>query len=201
MIRAGRSFHALILAAGLVGGSTVAWPCGYEDPSSASSGRGILNFAYPDALHVSTAIWNAQQQSIIGRDERPAAIKALFGYHKAVERLGVFRDSLSAAADGGPAPAFSVVFIEPMLWTHYELTGVTLSMTPHVDGPANGDVVVVTDEPVVAALNEGQITPQAARQLDLMRIYGPPAAVQDMASWLDRRSPRANAKAAAVEDD
>jgi hypothetical protein len=200
MIRVGRLFHALILAAGLVGGSTVAWPCGYEDPSSASTARGILNFVYPDALHVATAIWNAQQQGVIGRDERPAAIKTLLGYHKAVQRLGVFRDSLSAAVDGGSMPAISIVFIEPMLWTRYELAGVTLNMTPHVDGPANGDVVIVTDEFVVAALNEGQITPQAARKLGLMRIYGSPTAVQDVVSWLDRVSLRTNARAAALDD-
>ncbi len=73
-------------------------------------------------------------------------------------------------------------------------------MTPHVDGPANGDVVIVTDEFVVAALNEGQITPQAARKLGLMRIYGSPTAVQDVVSWLDRVSLRTNARAAALDD-
>lgn len=200
MSRTGRLFRASILAAGLVGGPTAAWPCGYEDPASAGNARGILNWVYPDALHVATAVWNAQQQGIIGRDEQPAAVRALLGYHKAVRMLGTFRDRLSAVVDGGAAPAFSMVLIGPMLWTHYELTGATLSMTPHVDGPANGDVVVVTDEPVVAALNEGRVTPQAARKLGLMRIYGSAGAVQDVTSWLDRASQRESARAAAVGD-
>jgi hypothetical protein len=198
MIRAGRLFRALILAAGLVGGSTAALPCGYEDPTSASTARGILNWVYPNALHVATAVWNAQREGILGRDEQPAAVKALLGYHKAVQRLRVFRDRLSAAVDGGAVPAYSMVLIGPMLWTRYELTGATPSMTPHVDGPASGDVVIVTDEPVVTALNEGRLTPQAPRELGLMRIYGSSAATQEVASWLDRVSHRTAASAAAV---
>jgi hypothetical protein len=73
-----------------------------------------------------------------------------------------------------------------------------LNMTSHVAGPSSGDVVIVTDEPVVAALNEGQVTPQAARELGLMRLYGSPATVQDMMAWLDRLLPRTSARAGSV---
>ena len=197
MIRALNLVGASILAAGLVSGSTVALSCGYDDPASASIARGILNWVYPDALYVATAVWNAQQQGGLGRDREPAPIKALLGYHQALHRLGAFRDRLSAAVDGRAVPAFSIVLIGPMLWTHYELAGATLSMKPHVDGPASGDVVIVTEEPVIAALNEGRIAPQAARELGLIRFYGPPVAVQEMASTLDRMSQGTGATAAA----
>ena len=120
----------LLAAASLVGGSTAASPCGYDDPTSASIARGILNWAYPDALHVPAAVWNAQQQGTLGRDDQSAAVKALLGYHKAVQRLGAFRDRLSAVVDAGAAPTFSMVLIGPMLWTRYEMAGATLGMTP-----------------------------------------------------------------------
>jgi hypothetical protein len=59
-------------------------------------------------------------------------------------------------------------------------------MIPHTTGPSSGDVVIVTDEPVIKALVEGQVAPQTARELGLIRLYGAPEAVQRAASWLDR---------------
>ena len=136
----------------------------------------------------------------IARDERPAAAEKLFGYYYAVQRLDTFRDRLSAALDGGTAPAFTMVLFGSMLRTHFETTGDTLNMTPHVDGPSKGDVVVVTDEPVIAALINGRITPQAAHERGLMRFYGSPGAVSDLTHWLDRSLQGAAANAIAAGD-
>ncbi len=200
MTMAGRLIGAVISAAGLIAGSTVALSCGFEDPNSVSFARGILNWTYPNALYVGTAVRSAQQQGTVARDDRPETLKKLLGYHVAVQRLGVFRDRLSATLDGGAAPAFTMVLFGPMLWTHYEAAGATLNMMPHVDGPSKGDVVIVTDEPVIVALNEGRITPQAARELGLMRYYGSPEAVQDVTLWLDRSLLRTSATEVAVGD-
>ena len=189
-----------ITAAGLAAGSSNALSCGFDDPNSISSARGMLNWMYPHALYVGTAVWNAEQQGTIARDERPAAAEKLFGYYYAVQRLGTFRDRLSAALDGGTAPAFTMVLFGSMLWTHFETTGDTLNMTPHVDGPSKGDVVVVTDEPVIAALINGRITPQAAHERGLMRFYGSPGAVSDLTHWLDRSLQGAAANAIAAGD-
>jgi hypothetical protein len=195
--RAGRLRGTLVLAAGLTAGSTTAFPCGFEDPTSVSSARGVLNWAYPNSLHVISAVWRAQQGGLISRDEQPVPVKSLFGYSKATVRLGALRDRLSAVMDRGQAPpAFSMVLIGPVLWTRYEPTGNALNMISHADGPSNGDVVIVTDEPVVAALIEGRVTPQLARQTGLVRLYGSLDAVQDVMSWLDRLSQQVTAKAA-----
>lgn len=43
-----------------------------------------------------------------------------------------------------------------------------------------------TDEPVIRALIDGQLTPQAARESGLIRLYGAPDLVRGMTSWLDR---------------
>jgi hypothetical protein len=177
---------AMILAAGVVASSTVALPCGFEDPNSVSTARGFLNWMYPNALYVGTAVWSAQRQGSIARDDRPEALKKLLGYHSAVESLDSFRNRLAAGLDGGMAPAFSMVLFEPMLWTHFEPAGSVVNMKPHVDGPSQGDVIVVTDEPVILALIDGRIAPRTARELGLMRFYGSAEAVRDITSWLDR---------------
>ena len=173
---------ALVLASALAV-APAAWACGYHDPSSVN--RGILNWVYTNALYVGTAVWMAQRDGVIPRDEGPAAVKALFGYQKTVARLATFRDRLSGALDVRTVPAFSIVLLGPMLWTRFEPTGTVLTMTSHADGPSNGDVVIVTDEPVVAALVDGRVTPQAAREMGLMRLYGAPDRIEDVTSWLD----------------
>jgi hypothetical protein len=175
-----------ILAASLICDANEVFSCGYEDPASASTARGILNFVYPNAMFVATAVRRAQEEGVIARDNRPAAIHALLGYQGTLRQLGMLRERLSATSGGETVSGLSVVLIGHMLWTRYALTGSALSMTPHVDGPGPDEVVIVTDEPVVTALNRRQITPQRAREIGLIRIYGPAAATRDVAAWLDR---------------
>jgi hypothetical protein len=69
-------------------------------------------------------------------------------------------------------------------------------MTPHLQGPESGDVVVVTDEPVIVALNDGRLTLKAAGELGLIRYYGPAERVKALTLWLDGQLQRAHAKAA-----
>lgn len=183
-----------LLLAAVLAGVPVAQACGYHDPSSVN--LGMLNLAYPDTLHVRTAVWMAQLDGVISRDEQPAAgdpqtatIRAMFRLRETSLRLGWFRDRIGAALDGRPVPAFSIVLIGPMLWTRFEPAGDTLAMTAHAAGPGSEDVVIVTDAPVVAALLEGRLTPQQARSLGLVRFYGAPQNVADVASLLDRVEP------------
>lgn len=180
-------------------GSPAALACGYHDPSSVN--RGMLNISYPDALHVHTAVWMAQLEGVIPRSEQPAdgneqpdAIKALVAYRDTLGRLGVLRDRMSAALQGRTAPAFSMVLIGPMLWVRFEQTGATLDMAAHASSPSNGDVVIVTDEPVVAALVDGRISLQEAREHGLIRFYGEQGSTRDVAFLLDRLSPPENPK-------
>jgi len=59
---------AIALAVVLVG-SPAALACGFHDPSSIN--LGMLNLAYPDALHVRTAVWLAQRDRLISGHEQP----------------------------------------------------------------------------------------------------------------------------------
>jgi len=192
-----------MLLAALLAGSPAAQACGYHDPSRVN--LGMLNLAYPDALYVRTAVWTAQLEGAIPRDEQPAAadpqsatIRAMFRLRETVVRLGALRDRIGTALEGRSVPSFSMVLIGPMLWTRFEPAGATLEMAAHAAGPASDDVVIVTDEPVVAALLDGRMPPREARELGLMRFYGAEGRVKDVASVLDRLAMTNTASTAGV---
>ncbi len=176
-----------------------AWPagaCGFH--GAVDLNRSALNLAYPKALYVHTAVWMAQLEGVIARnepaaepDERPEALRALAAYRDTAGQLGLFRDLAGAHVDRGAVPAFTVVLVGPMLWARFEPAGAGLAMAVHVTGPVPGDVVVVTDRPVVAGLVDGTLTPRSARERGLIRFYGEPERVREIAALVDRLSPPA----------
>ncbi len=182
----GRRARHLLATLALVGGTTLAAACGFEDPKGADAARGAINWIYPDALHVTSAVWRAQLEGVIRRDERPEAARVLLGYRRAAADFAKLRDRLVLARDGEALPSLSILLIGPMLWTRFAPAQDGLSMVQHVDGAQASDIVIVTDEPVVAALASGQITPLAARQKGLLRLYGTIDGRIRMANWLDR---------------
>ena len=189
-MRSRRFVRHLVPTIALFAGATLASACGFEDPKGADAARGAINWIYPEALHVTSAVWRAQLEGLILRDDRQEAAKALLGYRKAAADLAKLRGTLTLTKDEGEAaPSFSILLIAPMLWTRFAPTQDGLSMVSHVDGPQAPDIVIVTDEPVVAALASGRITPLAARQQGLLRFYGPSEGQSRIAAWLDRLPP------------
>ncbi len=176
----------------MAAGSVCAMACGFEDPNSVTSRRGILNFVYPKSLYVTSAVWQAQLDGVLPRTETAVENKSFVAgrtkYDSAVAALGGLRDRLTAASDGQPIAAFSVVLLGPVLWTRFVPEGSVITMTPHASGPASGDIVIVTDEPVMRALLDEQLTPSAARELGLIRFYGEPERVQNMITRFDQFS-------------
>jgi len=194
------SWHAFKLAAVSLavafGGLPAVQACGYHDPSSINFG--MLNWSYPDALHVRTAVWMAQRDGLIARDVEldpddplPPRMRATLRLRDTVAALTALRERIAGALDGAPVPAFSMVLLRPMLWARFDTAEATLRMEAHADGPGRDDVVIVTDEPVISAWLEGRITPREALASGLVRLYGPPEKVEQVASLLD---PRAGAK-------
>lgn len=172
--------------------------CGFHDPASVN--LGMLNLAYPDALHVRTAVWMAQRDALLPRGANapsdPSSVEfrleAMRRYRDAVAGLDALRERMTPM-DG--TPRFAVVLIGSMLWTRFEPSGGQVAMTPHATGPLPDDVVVVTDVPVVLALLDGTLTPAEAQARGLVRLYGPPRPRAGVASLFDRlrAPPRARA--------
>ena len=169
MPRARKLCLSLALAAGLATGPASA--CGYHQPVDVE--RGILNLVYPDALYVTTAVWQAEQAGHLG-GARPAGLAAAqdpFAFHGEARRLERLGERLAQAAPQ-ELSGFSLVLIESMLWTRYTLAYGRALSAVHSDGRGEGDTVVVTHGLVVRALVEGRMDGERALQLGLLRLYG-----------------------------
>jgi hypothetical protein len=180
-------------AVALLAPSPSAHACGYHDPTDASAG--VLNWAYPDALHVRTAVWMAQASGLIaprepapGLDPLSAAfrLQQMARWRETQSRLGTVRARIQAALEGQPMPAFAMVLIGPMLWTRFESAGGSVNMVLHDTGPVSDDVVLVTDEAVVVALTEGRFTAREARAQGLVKTYGDRERADRLSALLDR---------------
>ncbi|WP_419695418.1 hypothetical protein ACN2CC_02115 [Mesorhizobium muleiense] len=146
--------------------------CGYENPSDLA--LGMLNWVFPKALYVRTAVWQAEQTGILPpRPAQPA--KDIFGnaFRRAAMSMTGLGERMSAAAPDAKGPSFSVVLIPAVMWTTYTPAAGGYSVRAHADGPAKGDVVIVTDEKVVRALVGGLLDAAAAENHGLVRFYGP----------------------------
>jgi hypothetical protein len=186
--------RGVLLLAAVLAGMRAAHACGYHDPSSIN--LGMLNWSYPDSLHVRTAVWMAQRDGALAPTDEPVesapdmvTIGAMLRLRETTLKLDAWRDRANVTLAGRPVPSFSIVLIGTMLWARFEQAGGKLEVTPHADGPASDDVVIVTDGPVVSALLEGRITSQEARERGLVRLYGPPRNIENVESLLDHMAP------------
>ena len=123
--------------------------CGFHDEVSVQ--RGVMNWIYPESLHVRAAVWRAQQAGQIEREELP--------YLRVAFLLKALAPRLAANT--------SVVLLTPMLWTRYGPEGVRV----HAEGAAQGDAVLVTEAVVVKAIVEERLTLADALASGVLRIY------------------------------
>jgi hypothetical protein len=167
------------VAASVFAGLTITWPsapvlaCGYEDPTSAA--QGALNWVYPDSLHVVGAIAMAVAARELPPPNFNPTEKDLFGFRfrktaGSIAQLGgVFR----LASPVQSSLSFSLVLVEAVLWTRFEADPDGLHTQIHVNGPAPGDVVLVSGESVIAEIDAGRLTIGRAFDRGYLRLYGP----------------------------
>jgi hypothetical protein len=134
-------------------------------------------------------VWQAQ------RDGRLPAAEAAFDDAALEQQRRIVRNTM--ALNGwrkrlevaGEAPSFSVVLLQPVLWSRFEAGAGGLRLRVHEPGPGDGDAVLVTDAAVLAALADGRIDMPQARELGLLRLYGAPAKVHEVERLLTRMNP------------
>ncbi|WP_157785626.1 hypothetical protein [Sinorhizobium fredii] len=146
--------------------------CGYHD--DVTMARGLLNWVYPDALHVVGAMSAAVAERRLPTVDRDAEAPDLFGsrYRRTTQALRQLAKAFPSASGRVPASSFSIVLIEPMLWTRFEAAQGGLSTHVHVTGPQPGDLVLVSGEAVIVAVAVGRLTMAEAVHLGLVRLYG-----------------------------
>ena len=164
-------FVAVLAAAGVCLTAPVAGACGYHNP--ADMALGLMNWAYPNALHVRTAVWQAEDAGILPTRARTPA-KDLFAFNRMLKHLNALGNSLNAAGlvDAHRA-SFAVVQLDSMLWTRFARTASGYAVETHAASATEGDVVVVTDGKVITAMINGSLDAAAAEKYGLLRYYGP----------------------------
>lgn len=160
---------ALVAAIGVVLSASSALSCGYHN--SADVARGLLNWVYPKALYVRTAVWQAERTGILRKRQRKAGSNPL-RYLLVAKQLEKLAALLPPSADPSERVSFSVVLLSSVLWTNFSDVSGKYRAQVHSTGPRPGEVVVVTDEPVIAALVSGHIDSTVAERHGLLRFYG-----------------------------
>ena len=186
MTRLAALFAVLASASGTV------LACGMEDGASVAFRRGALQLAYPEALHVGTAVWQAQLADQLPRD--PVATRADLSPEERgalrLSRADALLDRLSASVSTAPSgaghPGVSIVLVGPVHWSRLEIHDGVAQAQVHVDGPEDDDVVLVTELPVVEAIVEGRLDFARAIERGLARLYGPAAQTAAARRWLTR---------------
>lgn len=163
-----------LAAAGVWLTAPAAVACGYHNPDDMA--LGMMNWAYPNALYVRTAVWQAEDAGVLP-PRAPASAKAkdLFAFNRMLKHLHALGANLNGAglADADRA-SFAVVQLDSMLWTRFEGTANGYAVQTHAAGPAKGDVVVVTHGKVITALVDGGLDAARAEAHGLLRYYGAP---------------------------
>jgi hypothetical protein len=165
-------WRASLVVASAVFAAPVASACGYHSPQTVA--LGMLNWSFPKALYVRTAVWTAENAGMLPpRDlQRP---KDMFAFQKASAELRTFAGRLSAGTAGaGERLSLAVVLIDAMLWTRLAATPDGYVVHVHADGPQPDDIVVVTDAKVIRALVDGSLDAATAEAHGLFRLYRRP---------------------------
>jgi hypothetical protein len=144
--------------------------CGYHDDVSLA--RGLLNWIYPDALHVVGAISTAVAERRLPSAAPVQGALGLVGYHGTVRALERHAQQLRMSSDEMPRPTFSLLLIEPMLWTRFVSDGGDVRMQVHVSGPQAGELVVISGEDVIREIAGNRLSIGEAHQHGLIRLYG-----------------------------
>jgi len=145
--------------------------CGYHNPADLA--LGLMNWMYPKAFYVRTAVWQAEDAGILPPRPR-TQVKDLFAFNRILKHLKTLGDNLNAVAfDESQQSSFAIVHLDSMLWTRFAATPDGYTVETHATGPKKGDVVVVTDGKVIMALANGSLSAGDAEKFGLMRYYGP----------------------------
>jgi hypothetical protein len=157
--------------------------CGYHDDVSLA--RGVLNWVYPDALHVIGAISTAVAERRLPAGAPTRGALGLLGYHGTVRAIDRHAQQLRMAADE-MRPTFSLLLIEPMLWTRFVSDEGDVHTQVHVSGPQAGDLVVISGEEVIRAIADNALTVGEAYRSGLIRLYGTDEQVRSFLTRYDQ---------------
>jgi hypothetical protein len=173
---------AIMIAAGASGSLA----CGY-DRDDVSLERVGLDIVYPQALSVLRAMEGAETAN------RPLSASIVeqqaFAFYQTASSLERLAAALHARRATGPLESFTLVLVEPMLWTRFEMrtpklgdavsgNGVSdVSAQIHAPGPRAGELLVVSGAKVIEQIVRNRLSVAEARDLGVLRLYGSDAQI------------------------
>jgi hypothetical protein len=169
---------ALLLASVLAALPSAAPACGYH-LGLAAGFAAVHASSIPVAMSIGGAVGAGRLQPL---PDAPAAL-ALVRANGAMRAFAAMLDPRAAGM-----PPVALLLVEAHLWGRVTSEPDGPHFAPHVDGPARGDVIVVTGEPALRALLDGRITWDAAIASGLVVVDGPPEARERIARLLTRRN-------------
>ncbi|WP_394558259.1 hypothetical protein [Aquipseudomonas alcaligenes] len=121
-----------------------------------------LSLAHPASLGVALAAQQAYQDKLM---PRPLPLPGGFGMRRTLGMLEKLQQRLPTGS-----PSFSLLLVEPGLWSNFTADGVRL----HAD-PDAGERLVILSEGALLALEGGRLPAAKAMQSGLLVIDGPDA--------------------------
>jgi len=161
----------------------VAMACGFDgllgDQFSAQHAK---------SLPVAFAISDAVAAGAIGKGALAPIEPGQKGYWRAMTRLQELAQTLSGDADKRATPPnVAVLLIDSRLWTRLRGGPSGYEIEAHAPGPAPEDVVIVTNEFVLAALLDGSLAAPRALNIGVLAIDGEAARVAAVRNNLSAR--------------
>ncbi len=125
------------------------------------------------SLSVAFAISDGVAAGAIGKGALAPIEPGQRGYWRAMMRLQQFAEALSRpVAAPKKLPQISVLLIDSRLWTRLRADASGYAIEAHATGPAPGDVVIVTNEFVLAALIDGSLDARRALDIGVVAVDG-----------------------------
>jgi hypothetical protein len=156
--------------------SVAASACGYH------LAIGGVSVVHPSSIAVAVAVHGAVSAGHLAPLAEAPAPLALIRANGAMRNL-----AMALQSDAFDLPPVAFVLVEAHLWGRVVPGAGPMSWQAHADGPANGDVIVVTGEPALAALLEGRLRWEAAVASGLVVVTGPAEARARVTDLLARQ--------------
>jgi hypothetical protein len=142
--------------------------CGFHDPLEVH-----LESMYPGSFPVAVALRRAADKGVIDARALEAPGNGTALYVDTLHRLQAFRKILAAPPVAAELPtSFSLGYVESRLWTRYSRSDGKIRVDIHIDGPARGETVVLTGEPVLTQVLAGRLSVDRALADGLILIDG-----------------------------
>lgn len=147
----------------LVACVTSALACGYHSGLE----NAAFDVVHPKSIGVAVAIRQATDRGFLESRPTPVTLASLWGgdYRDAVRQLQELDEKISRAApemNDGEDWKFAFVYVRTRLWAQYTVRSDGATVMVHTPAAASSEIVVLSDESVLKAINSGRLSFQTA---------------------------------------